>query len=217
MKALTILLACLPLYLVSTEEEGLINPSFIESHLTKKAYWSQLHGAYKDNLGTGMLYYGLIYAAKSKLCVCLGSGDGFVPRVMRQAQRDLHLSDSKTILVDGNMGKNGRPRWLKEDSYFRVAYPEIEIIIDSTKNVANNQAKTWQIDYLHIDADRTITGALQDFIDYLPYMNSDGTIILHDTGKGRACSITAEKIKELGYAIVNFDTFGTGTSIIKLN
>jgi len=203
-------------FAMNGDEPKLINSAFVENILTKDAHWSNLHAACGDDLGAGMLYYSLVYATKAKLCVCLGSGDGFVPRVLRQAQRDLNLPESKTVLVDGCVGKWGRPRWLKEDSFFKSHYPEIEIILDTTANVAKAQAKKWQIDYLHIDADRSTMGALQDFLDYLPYMSKDGTIILHDAGPGRPCAQTAILIKAMGYPLINFESLGTGTAIIRL-
>jgi len=196
-------------------ESHLIDSKFIENNLTKEARWSMLHAARGEDLGAGMLYYSIVYAVKAKLCVCLGSGDGFVPRVLRQAQRDLSLSDSKTILIDGCVGEWGRPVWLKKESFLRTHYPEIEIIIDTTANVAKGLAKEWRIDYLHIDADRSTMGALQDFLDYLPYMAEGGTIILHDTGLGRPCSHTLALIKERGYSVVNFESLGTGVAIIR--
>ena len=211
-----LLYICLLLFTtIYGEEGGVINPSFIESQLTHQAHWGKLHGAEGDDLGAAMLYYSLIYSTKAKVCVCLGSGDGFVPRVMRQAQRDLKLENSKTILVDGNTGKSGRPTWLRANSFFRTAYPDIEIIIDKTKNVAMNQAKEWKIDYLHIDADRTVYGALQDFLDYLPYMAENGVITLHDVAPGNPCSMTARLIKEMGYPIILFGELGNGTAIIR--
>ena len=45
------------------------------------------HGAMDGFLGSGMLYYAFAYALKAKVSVCLGSGGGFVPRLLRQAQR----------------------------------------------------------------------------------------------------------------------------------
>lgn len=198
------------------DEDKLIDPGFIASRLTRDAPWSTLHAAHGDDLGAGMLYYSLVYATKAKLCVCLGSGDGFVPRILRQAQRDLDLQDSRTILVDGCLGKWGRPIWLKADSFFQTTYPEIEIILDTTANVAKTIAKGWQIDYLHIDADRSTMGALQDFLDYLPYISKGGTIILHDTGPNRPCAQTAILIQSMGYPTLNFATLGTGATIIRL-
>lgn len=194
----------------------LVNERLVSQHLTKEAHWASLHGAAGNNLGASLLYYALVYSAKAKTCVCLGSGDGFVPRIMRQAQRDLNLEGSRTILVDGNMGKWGRPLWLRKNSFFRTHYPDIEIILDSTKNVALSHAQKWQINYLHIDADRTTKGALQDFLDYLPFMAKRGIITLHDTGKNRPCSQTVALIKNMGYDVINFETFGTGVACIAL-
>jgi hypothetical protein len=196
--------------------ETLVNPSFIQNCLTKEAQWSVLHGAQGDDLGSAMFYYAIVYANKYQNCVCLGSGDGFVPRVMRQAQRDLHLTNSKTILVDGELSKWGKPSWKRKDSLFRKEYPEVEIIMDTTHNVALNQAKEWEIDYLHIDADRSTMGALKDFLDYLPYMSKNGTITLHETGPGRPCAITLELIRSQGYSAINYAALGTGVAIIKL-
>ncbi len=212
-----ILVVTLLFYTSITIAEHLINHSCIENLLMPQAHWAGLHDAKGDYLGTGMLYYALVYASCAKLCVCLGSGDGFVPRIMRQAQRDLLLPSARTILVDGNIGAWGRPLWLNEQSFFRTQYPDIEIIIDTTKHVAETIAKTWQIDYLHIDADRTPQGALQDFLDYLPFMTKPGIISLHDTGAGKPCAQTVELIRELGHNVVNFEHFGTGVALIVLS
>lgn len=195
-------------------QEELVNKEFIQSHLTKQAQWSCLHGAQGDYLGSALLYYALVYSMKAKVCVCLGSGDGFVPRMMRQAQRDLNLEDSKTILVDGNQGIWGRPHWIAEKSFFKENYPEIEIIIDSTRHVAQEKASEWQIDYLHIDADRSIRGAFRDFQDYVPFMAKHGIITLHDTGPLGPCRGTVKLIKELGYTTLNLEHFGSGVTLI---
>lgn len=198
--------------------ESLVDPAFIAAQLTHQAPWCHLHGASRGDLGVGMFYYALAYAAKANLCVCLGSGDGFVPRVMRQAQRDLRLQAAKTILIDGNMGSWGRPFWQLPSAFLHSAYPEITIIIDSTYHAARSiEVKKWEIDYLHIDADRTTYGALQDFLDYLPLMQREGIITLHDVGAGRPCSKTVDLIRAMGYEVVVFNHFGTGLALITLS
>ena len=50
--------------------------------------WS--HGATDTHLGDGLIIYSLIQYMRAKTCVCLGSGGGFVPRLMTQARYDLH-------------------------------------------------------------------------------------------------------------------------------
>ena len=215
MRFLALWMACISV-LAHADEEGLIDPAFITDNLTREAYWSPLHAAYGQDLGAGMLYYGLVYATKAKLCVCLGSGDGFVPRVLRQAQRDLHLPDSKTILVDGNIGPFGRPMWLKNGSFFRQRYPEIEIILDTTSNVAKAQAKDWNIDYLHIDADRAHVWGLAGFPRLSSLYVARWNHYLARCLDHRPCAKTAILIAEMGYPVINLETLGTGTAIIRL-
>lgn len=198
------------------ESHSLIDKDYIKNYLTKDAAWADSHGADGDYLGTAMLYYALCYIQKAKLCVCLGSGGGFVPRVMRQAQRDLGIEGSKTILIDGNIGNWGTPCWLEPDSFFKKHFPEIEIIVDTTHNVAMNQAQNWRINYLHIDADHSLQGALQDFIDYAPFMASNGIITFHDTEGWLPCTKVLAIVESLGYKVVNFNTLGAGVAIIYL-
>ena len=47
------------------------------------------HGATDKHLGDTLIIYSLIQMMRSKIVVCLGSGSGFVPRIMVQAHRDL--------------------------------------------------------------------------------------------------------------------------------
>ena len=84
---------------------SLVNKEFIKTHVTGDDPWCRSHGSSQgsEDLSAGMLYYALAYSFKAKTCVCLGSGGGFVPRLMRQAQRDLGLEGSRTLLVDGTL------------------------------------------------------------------------------------------------------------------
>lgn len=82
MKFTNLLLTFAPLTCFGTAS-GLLNHTYVRDFLTHEATWRGMHGASKENLGAGMLYYVLAYAAQAKLCVCLGSGDGFVPRILR--------------------------------------------------------------------------------------------------------------------------------------
>lgn len=212
-KALLLLSLFINFHCRAEVSEGLINHSYIREYLTSQCGWAKLHGAGGDDLGAGMLYYGIVYAMRAKTCVCLGSGDGFVPRVLRQAQRDLKLEDSCTILVDGNIGKWGHPIWLSETSILKSEFPEIRIILKKTSEACQDFHGI-TIDYLHIDADRTVKGAFQDFLDYLPYMANGGVILLHDTGPRAPCAGVVDKIRELGYCVINFEQLGAGASLI---
>jgi len=120
---------------------SLVNRDFVKSYLTAADPWCRSHGASNGgtDLSAGMLYYALAYSLKPRTCVCLGSGGGFVPRLMRQAQRDQEIQDSCTYLVDGTLQVEqskkeiwGEPCWVPEDSVFRTSYPEIQIRLELT-------------------------------------------------------------------------------------
>lgn len=199
----------------SDMENHLINRKYIRDYLTYEAAWADSHGASDEYLGAGMLYYALAYMRKAELFVCLGSGGGFVPRVVRQAQRDLELKNSRTILVDANIGNFGRPMWIESDHFFRRKFPEIEIIIEQTI-IAAKMNPDWKIDYLHIDADHSYEGAYRDFFTYLPLMNKKGIITFHDTNGDLPCAKLIKVLKKQGFEVVNFKGFGAGVAIIYL-
>ena len=56
------------------------------------------HGATDYHMGDGLLIYSIIQYMRAKVFVCLGSGGGFIPRIMSQARKDLH--DQK--IFEGN-------------------------------------------------------------------------------------------------------------------
>ena len=61
------------------------------------------HGATDCYLGDGLLVYSIIQYMKYKTCVVLGSGGGFIPRIISQARIDLHdveIFNGKTIIND---------------------------------------------------------------------------------------------------------------------
>jgi hypothetical protein len=217
----------------------LLNDDYVRSVIHREARWAVSHGSDEAGyLGGGLLYYTLAYMSRAKLCVCLGSGGGFVPRLMRQAQRDLGLEDARTVLVDADIGltasaedervrarlpgrlatrrKWGRPQWVHPDSFFRTAFPDIEILIRLTKDVAAEYAGKWQIDYLHIDADFSYEGRLADFYDYAPLMAPHGFITCHDTNGALPCGRALDDLKAAGHEVVNFPDVGRGVALVRL-
>jgi hypothetical protein len=75
------------------QSDTLLNISLIRNTLLREAPWAESHGAnHLAFLGAGMLYYSMAYSFRSQRIVVLGSGGGFVPRMLRQAQRDLLAS-----------------------------------------------------------------------------------------------------------------------------
>jgi len=166
--------------------DTLINRDRISSYLKHDAPWADSHGGHGDFLGMGMVYYALTYALQSRVAVCLGSGGGFVPRLMRQAQRDLGIAgESTTILVDGNCADAGWgvPNWLAPDSFFRNHFPDVELVIERTSTAAFNWflPRRLTIDYLHIDADHSFEGCLEDFRNYRAFLKEGSVVTLHDT------------------------------------
>ena len=207
----------------------MLNREFIETTLTAGDRWCASHGATPagSDLGAGILYYGLAYATKANVCVCLGSGGGFVPRLMRQAQRDLGLDGSRTILVDGGHQVTaerkeiwGSPSWLDGEHPFRTDYPEIEIVMALTEDAHRGMFEPRQlaIDYLHIDADHHYDGVKRDWDLFHPLVTPTGVITLHDTANYREpCGVPrlVEEIRAEGtYQIVDLP-IAYGTAIAK--
>ena len=169
-----------------------------------KAYEKQIpvpyrwtHGATDYHLGDGILIYSIIQYMRAKICVCLGSGGGFIPRIMSQARRDLYEQKifegdnewnwgdiGTTFIVDANNGVGGSTDWTNEDSFLRKNfYPRI--ILDTTENAYYNffVKEDIKIDYLHIDADHSYEGVKLDFELYSKLLSPNGIISIHDTDK----------------------------------
>ena len=207
--------------MTTLKHPSLLHDELISDVLLADAPWAESHGADPQNgyLGAGLLYYTLAYMLRAKLCVCIGSGGGFVPRLMRQAQRDLGLDDARTILIDGDTGGWSRPQWLKEDSFFRKAYPEIEILLATSRDVSERpETRAWQIDYLHIDGDHSHSGSLEDFQRFEPLMSPRGLISFHDTKPYEYYNVTCWKtladLRAEGYQVVDLPWIGCGTAVI---
>lgn len=149
--------------------------------IVRNAMFGASHGADSFHLGAGMIYLSLAYQKNAKLCVCLGSGGGFVPRCMRAGQR-LGGVDGSTVLVDGNCGSWGRPNYLSPETFFRRVWPDIDVRIQTTEQAAEKFAEHGdKIDYLHIDADHTYKGSKYDFEMYTPLLSRDAIVTIHDT------------------------------------
>jgi hypothetical protein len=160
----------------------LINEQLIREKLIGDDPWCKTHGAVGNDLGGGLMYYSLAYMLRAKLCVCIGSGGGFVPRMMRQAQRDLQI-DSETWLIDANRPEVGwgKPRWLPETSSFRTQFPEVKLHLMRSDDAAKTLFQDRQINYLHIDGDHSYEGCRDDFHAFRPLMAPNSIITIHDT------------------------------------
>jgi Methyltransferase domain len=201
----------------------LLNRQVIVDYMTQQAPWSGSHGADGDYLGMGLLYYAIVYILKAEVAVCLGSGGGFVPRLMRQAQRDLGIAaTSKTILVDGNYAKAGwgTPTWLAPGSFFKREFDDIEIIIDMTRNAAMTYFKkhSVHVNYLHIDADHSFQGCLEDIETYWPFLGEGSIVTLHDTNlPGAGVMHVVEHIRTFSNCeLIDFNSIGAGTAVVRI-
>ena len=175
------------------------NQSYIEKFITTNDgelvpyLWT--HGATKSHLGDGLIIYSLIQHMRAKVCVCIGSGGGFIPRIMTQAKVDLHKQKifagdpdynwgdiGATYLVDACNGVGGPNDLENEDSFFRLNfYPRL---IKSTSVDAYYDFFVRQdikIDVLFIDGDHSYDGVKTDFDLYSKILSDNGLIIIHDT------------------------------------
>ena len=123
----------------------------------KKVPYRWTHGATDLSLGDGLLIYSIIHYMRAKVCVCLGSGGGFIPRIMTQARVDLYDSQIFEGNRDYNWGDIG------------VTYYNFFVKEDI------------KIDYLHIDAGHTYKDVKQDFDLYSKLLSPNGIISIHDT------------------------------------
>ena len=146
------------------------------------------HGANDTYLGAGIMYYSIPYFLKSQVCVCLGSGGGYVPRLMTDAIWELQETDmiemGEVYVVDATNSVNGEVDWSDEDSYLREKFNP-RILNTTTEDAFYNffVKRDIKVDYLHIDADHTYEGVKKDFELYSTLMNENGIISIHDTDK----------------------------------
>jgi len=153
------------------------------------------HGATESSMGDGLLIYSIIHFMRAKTCVCLGSGGGYVPRIMTQARQDLHATGifegndgmswgdiGTTFVVDAANEVGGKVDWLDKDSFFRYKFCP-RIINDTTENAYYNFfiKEDIKIDYLHIDAGHTYEDVKKDFNLYSKILSPKGIISFHDT------------------------------------
>jgi len=157
--------------------------------------WS--HGATDLHLGDGMLIYSIIQMMRYKSLICIGSGGGFIPRIMTQARLDLYdqkiFEGSKdpyrgdtgvTYLVDAANEIGGHVDYLDENSFYRSNfYPRF--IKDTSVNAYYNFFIKQDIkaDFIHIDGDHSYEGVKKDFELYSKILSPNGIISIHDTDK----------------------------------
>jgi hypothetical protein len=153
------------------------------------------HGATDLHLGDGLMIYSLIMFNRAKTCVCIGTGGGFIPRLMTQARKDLWEEKifegnnstewgdiGTTIIVDAANGIGGFTDWTEENSFLRQHF-DPQVILETSERAFYDYfiRQDIKIDYLHIDGDHSYEGVKKDFELYSTIMSENGIITIHDT------------------------------------
>jgi len=153
------------------------------------------HGATEEHMGDGLMVYSIIQHMRAKNCVCIGSGGGFIPRIMTQARLDLHKqnifngnNDSNwgnigaTYVVDACNGIGGPNDLENEKSFYRTFFNPRFIKATSYDAFYDFFIRQdIKIDVLFIDGDHSYEGVKSDFELYSTILSEKGIIMLHDT------------------------------------
>ncbi len=188
--------------------ESLLNLNYVKTFLTNNytidsdgdtihtpVNYRWTHGATDLHLGDGLLVYSFIQFIRAKVCVCIGSGGGFIPRLMTQARWDLHGQKifegnnqqewgdiGTTIIIDAANGVGGFTDWTNENSFLRQHF-QPQVILETSEKAFYDffVRQDIKIDYLHIDGEHSYEGVKKDFELYSTIMSENGMITIHDT------------------------------------
>jgi hypothetical protein len=173
--------------------------NFISKYITtndgEKVPFLWTHGATTTHMGDGILIYGLVQHMRYKNCAVIGSGGGFIPRILTQARIDLHKQGifegdgdynwgniGSTYVVDPCNGIGGQSEIDNENSFYRQTfYPRF--IKETSENAYYNFfiRENIEIDFLFIDGDHSYEGVKKDFDLYSKIISKNGMIVIHDT------------------------------------
>ena len=174
---------------MSILNRGWIYDSITRNQDSGSVSYRWTHGANDTYMGSGIMYFSIPYFLKARVCVCLGSGGGYVPRLMVDCVHELNETQmygedkyGEVYVVDATNGFNGEVDWSDEDSFLREKFNP-KFLNTTTEDAFYNffVKRDIKIDYLHIDADHTYEGCKLDFDLYSTIMNENGIISIHDT------------------------------------
>jgi hypothetical protein len=157
------------------------------------------------------MVYSTIQHMRAKNCVCIGSGGGYIPRIITQARIDLHKQNifngnndfnwgdiGTTYVVDACNGVGGYNDLENEHSFLRKVF--VPRFIKSTSVDAFYDffiRQDIKIDFLFIDGDHSYEGVKKDFELYSTILSEKGIIMLHDTdGEYEETFIVSEDAKK---------------------
>lgn len=204
------------------ERRPLLDAEVVRADFAAAAF-ADSHGAFGRHLGAGALYYALGHAVRSQVSVCIGSGGGFVPSLMRRAQLDAGIAPAATWLVDANLpelafGSPGQPGgWMTGESAFLKRERDILVLpmlsVDAARLLAREAIR---IDHLHIDGDHSARGVMADFAAFAPLLSAHGVVTLHDLrmpGVDQALGEIARRFPE--FELLSLRDLGAGTGIMR--
>ena len=171
---------------MSILNRGWIYDSITRNQDSGSVSYRWTHGANDVYMGSGIFYYAIPYFLKAEVCVCLGSGGGYVPRLMTDATWELQETNmievGEVYVIDATNDVNGEVDWSDEESFLRKNFNP-KFLNTRTFDAFHNffVKRDIKIDYLHIDADHTYEGVKMDFELYSTIMNENGIISIHDT------------------------------------
>lgn len=145
-------------------------------------YYASSHGIGADS--TIPVIFELVRFVKPEICVIIGSGDGLIPRVVREAQIASGKVSGRTYLIDRGETMGAMPHRIHDPkSVFRTFYPEILVMkmCSVPQGIDDLRQRERKIDILWIDGDHSYEGSLQDFTNYSPLLSDEGLIFMHDT------------------------------------
>jgi len=180
-------------------DEMITNQEFIQKNITtndgKPVPYLWTHGATEKHLGDGLIVYSIVQHMRFKNCVCIGSGGGYIPRILTQARIDLHKQGvfegnpdynwgdiGSTYVIDACNGIGGPNDLENENSFYRTHfYPRF--IKETSENAFYDffVRQDIKIDLLFIDGDHSYEGVKKDFELYSTILSDNGIIIIHDT------------------------------------
>jgi hypothetical protein len=176
---------------MSILNRGWIYDSITRNQDSGSVSYRWTHGANDSYLGSGIMYFSIPYLLKAQTCVCLGSGGGYVPRLMVDCVHELNETQmygedkyGEVYVVDATNSVNGEVDWSDDDSFLRTQFNP-KFLNTTTEDAFYNffVKRDIKIDYLHIDADHTYEGCKLDFDLYSTIMNENGIISIHDTDR----------------------------------
>ena len=145
-------------------------------------YYSVSHGV--GSSSTLPFIFELAKLIKPQISVIIGTGDGVIPRLIREAQVSSGAKHSKTYLIDLGATMGAMPHLIHDvNSLFRKLYPEIVVFkgYSVPDGIEFIKSEVEKIDLLWIDGDHSYEGSKKDFDNFSPLVTDNGLIFLHDT------------------------------------